>query len=237
MLGKQAGRTLFMGAAVVIAIGAGVGAGRLPIWDQIAHRTSQATQGSAVHAAAATTRGQAFQPIGAGRAASQGLKVHGWWTIKVLDHGRVVINRQFENSLVTNAVNGNGGDTALALLLGREDTAGPWKLDTADPNGALIFVLSSASNAPENGPLNIDADNLEPGHVILSGQYTPSTTVTIAAVNTFLFLCGNSTAPANCTSTALANQTNFTSAALVPANQVTVNGGQVVQIKVDFSFS
>ncbi len=236
MLGKQAGRTLLGAAAVLICVGAGVGAGRLPIWDQLAHRVASGSRAS--HTVLGTTGSSAFAPVGASRVAMQGLKVHGWWTIKVLDHGRLVINRQFENSLVTgtNASGQPGGDSALSELLTRGHTGGPWKLDTGDPNGAVIFVLSSAPNAPENGPLNVDGASTE-GHVILSGQYTPNSTVTIASVNTFVFLCSNSTTPVNCTSTAIASQFNFTSAALPPASQVTVNGGQVVQIKVDISFS
>ena len=233
MFSKQAGRTLLAGVAVVIAISAGVAAGRLPIWNQLGHNAT--VTGAAIDANRTGT--QALHGAGGHGLTGQGVRVHGWWTIKVLDHGRVLVDRQFENSLVTNNVNGLGGDTLLAELLGGQHSAGPWKLSTADPNNGLIFVLSSTTSSPENGPLAVDADNQVPGHVILSGQYTPAGTVTIASVNTFVFMCGNTTLPLNCTNTAIANQLSFTSASLPAANQVTVNGGQVVQIKVDISFS
>jgi len=212
-------------AAGLLCVGAGVGVGRLPAWGQLGAKAAPATGARALHATSAH-----------GTAPVQGVKVHGWWTITVLDRGRLVSTRQFENSLLTVNQIGNGGDTVLANLLTRQYSMGPWQLYATDAGGALLFQLSSASDIGlqgVNGPLTVSGGT--PGHVILTGTFTAGGAISIGKVSTSVSLCTSATAPASCVNYFGDFFFNFTSATL--GSPVAVANGQIVQVKVDISFS
>src|SRR5437868_2340723 len=70
-----------------------------------------------------------------------------------------------------------------------------------------------------------------PGHVILSGNYTAGSSISIGKVATSVSLCVAATAPASCVNYFNDFFFNFTSATL--GSPVAVASGQIVQVKVD----
>lgn len=213
--GKRRSRVLMFAAAGLLCVGAGFGVGRLPALNQLI----QAAPVSAVSSQAANHRA-------AGPAL--GVSVHGWWTIKVLDRsGRQVSESQFENALSTGFL--NGGHALLAGLLTRAYTMGPWELLASWTGGSLKL-----GSAPDDGN-NLTVNGATLGHVILSGNYTATADISITQVSTFGFLCANTIAPSNCTSAFNTYFFGFTGTTL--ASPVAVANGQIVQLKVDISFS
>jgi hypothetical protein len=173
------------------------------------------------------------------RAGQEALKVHGIWDLAVYKpDGELVASSHFHNDLITVNQAANGGDVTLADLLTGTYAMGPWQLYAADPNGAALFQLSSAADIGlqgVNGPLSVSAAT--PGHVILSGMWTAGSNVTVGRVSTSVSLCGNTTAPASCVNYFGDFFYGFTRTTLALANQVSVANGQILQIKVDISFS
>ena len=217
--GKRPRRTLAFAVAGLLCVGAGVGVGRSAVFDQLGKvgRVTTASQSQANHHTAA--------PV-------QSVAVHGRWTIKVFDQNRLLSERQFENALVTGS--GGGGDAAIARLLTRQDPMGPWLLAASDAGGGSLFQLSNAADHSVQGPLTVDGATI--GHVILSGNYTAGANISIGRVATFVSLCTSSaTSPDACVNYFGSYLFNFTSATL--ASPVAVANGQIVQVKVDISFS
>ncbi len=219
--GKRTGRVLMFVAAGLLSVGVGVGVGRLSAWGQL------------VKAGPAGTH--AIQAAGGNSAVgAQGVKVHGWWTIKVLDRGHLVAERQFENSLVA-----GGGDSLLADLLTHQYTMGPWFVDAFQTDGQ-IFELTNAADVADRRQLTVNGAT--PGHVILSGTYTPATANSIGRVATGAYGCPPDIASSSCVNSWLSTRFNFTSTTIttgtppVPA-PIAVAAGQIVQVTVDISFS
>jgi len=212
--GKRTGRVLMFVAAAALCVGAGVAAGRLPVWGLVA----KAAPAHAVH------YGQ--------KAAAQGITVHGWWTIKVFDGSRLVREQQFENALSTQF--GNGGHAVLTGLLTRQYVAGPWQVTVhaTKTGGTEDFALSSAADFAANGPLAVNDVN---HHTVLTGNYTAKADISIATVATYLYPCGASVTPAACVNVNGSYLFAFTNADVTP--NVAVSSGQIVQVKVDISFS
>jgi hypothetical protein len=208
--GNGTGRVLMFVAAAALCVGGGVAAGRLPVWGLIA----KAAPAHVAHS------GQ--------KATAQGITVHGWWTIKVFNGSGLVQERQFENALSIQAT--NGGDAALTALLTRQAVAGPWELlvDTT----TVDHVLYSAADQAGDGQLAV---NDVGRHTVLTGSFTARADISIASVWTFLFVCGPSVTPAACINRTGSHTFAFTNADVSP--NVTVSSGQIVQVKVDISFS
>jgi hypothetical protein len=170
-------------------------------------------------------------PSSVGKASGHGIAVHGWWTLNVFDKGRLVDARQFENSLVTGYT--NGGDVVLADLLTRTYPMGPWQVDVGEQGGGS-FSLSSSADHPVNGPLTVSGST--PGHVVLHGNYTPSSSVVLTTVGTEVSMCQqNTTAPASCVNYFGDYFFSFTGTTLT--TPLSVANGQQVQVTVDISFS
>jgi len=224
MVAQRLGQAVALVAVALICVGGGIGLGRLPIWNRLAN-APRAMPAPLPQAVAANDRSP-----------NQRIKVHGSWTIKVLDKGRLVTERRFENALLTVNTIGNGGDTVLANLLTRLYTMGPWQLYAIALDGSLLFQLSSAADIAQqnvNGPLTVSGGT--PGHVKLSGTFTAGASINIGKVSTSVSLCPSSTAPASCVNYFGDFFFNFTSTTLsVP---VPVANGQEVQVSVDISFS
>src|SRR5438874_2634859 len=111
--GKHIGRVLAFVAAAILCVGAGVAVGRLPIGSLLA-KTAPAAQ--------AVDSGSSEAVYSGLKGTQQGVTVHGWWTIKVVDKGRVVSERQFENALVSS------GAAELASLLTGQKVGGHWNV-------------------------------------------------------------------------------------------------------------
>src|ERR1700682_630027 len=183
-------------AAGVLCVVSGVAVGRLPAW-------GQSVKTAPVTAASQTTNQHKAAPV-------QGITVHGWWTIKVLDRsGRLVASRQFENALTTGTYS---GDQLLALLLTRQKSMGPWELLAFYANSASAVTLGSAPDEVSN----LTVSGATPGHVILSGSYQAAADISFNRVLTGMYICGPSPAPASCATVAGSGYSSFTSTNLSP---------------------
>ncbi len=216
--GKRPRRALVFAAAGLLCVGAGVGVGRSPALNQL-------IKAAPVSAASSQANQHKGVPV-------QGVTVHGWWTIKVFDRNRLLSERQFENALVTGFT--NGGDVVIARLLTRQSPMGPWLLSASDAGGGQLFQLSNAADHAVQGPLVVSGATA--GHVILSGNYTATANISIGEVGTQVSECTSAaTSPDSCVNYFGSFLFSFTNATL--ASPVAVANGQIVQIKVDISFS
>jgi hypothetical protein len=206
-------------AAGLLCVGAGVGVGRLPALNQL-------IKAAPVSAASSQANQHRGVPV-------QGVTVHGWWTIKVFDRNRLLSERQFENALVTGS--NDSGDVVIARLLTRQSPMGPWLLSAFDAGGGTrLFQLSNAADHAVQGPLAVSG--FASGHVILSGTYTAAANISIGTVATQVSQCQSpTTSPDACVNYFGSYIFSFTSATL--GSPVAVSNGQIVQIKVDISFS
>jgi hypothetical protein len=174
------------------------------------------------------------QPSGA---PGGGIKVHGHWIIDLRNpDGTLATHREFENSLMPS------GAAALASNLAHQIVTGTWSI-------ALQGTVCSASycNIYEDldtfasGPdvfkgLSVSAATSGPssGSLVLIGNLIAPASGTVTAVSTYLRTCSSGVvAPADCTYGSDALDNVFTS-----TNQnITVIGGQLVQVTVVISFS
>lgn len=212
-----------------------------------------------------------------GKAAPQGIKVHGHWIIDVRNpDGTVAEHRDFQNSLEDNGL-------SLANILAGRWTAGEWALLTihyADndpsPCGQATCVLSqfadgmfvnAVHDSCANGGgfqcfsgLNVAVGTFAKGNgvgysLIVSGQFTASSTGTIGRVSATLANCAPSsgtglsaTPPSNCASRTnldasvvpgkapgAYNVSGFSGTAL--ASPVQVTAGQTVALSVTYTFN
>ena len=174
---------------------------------------------------------------------TEGVKVHGRWTIEVRNSdGSLVSHHEFENDLIR-----TGGGSILSLLLARQAAPGYWtvKLFEGNPNSGgpclssttpvpctldepgTDFARSHSTNlvldAPETGP--------NTRSVVLSGSVAAQRDGIIDGVVSVLQRCPAAASPSpQC----FGADHNF-SLARPPA--VDVKTGQIIQVKVVFSFS
>jgi hypothetical protein len=191
--------------------------------------SSALPKGTAGGVARADTTQQASQ---VGKAPSEGIQVHGHWTIDVKNpDGTVVTHKEFENSLTS-----SGAAIISSLLLGQA---------SAFPGGWVIF-LSTTANA---------------GNILWECDYIPAVPVTAGnppvATSSFLLTCsipnaaagkivnvqtalnycqGSSFSPASCDN-ADQIQSTFTNANLTSAQQTKVQAGQTLSVSVEISFA
>jgi hypothetical protein len=206
--GNGTGRVLMFVAAAALCVGGGVAAGRLPVLGLIA----KAAPAQVAHS------GQ--------KATAQGITVHGWWTIKVFSGSRLVREKQFENALTTDS---NGGSAALTALLAGHYTTGPWGVVVRSTSDT--YYLYSAGGPQDQSLAVNDVGH----HTVLTGSFTSRGDISIASVGTLLYLCGRSSSPDSCSSQVAIRIFSFTNADVSP--NLAVSSGQIVQVKVDISFS
>lgn len=193
-------------------------------------------------------------------AQGEGVKVHGQWTIDVRNEdGTIVSHDEFHNDLVVTVA---AGPSALAGLLSRrrvagnwwmyvsnaDFTAGPCRLSVVDLSYPCAITEALPVNAPSPSDppyvvrtltLNVPmapAFDLATGTIELEGVVRSVTASRIERVATGLETCSAAMLTAQCVaSSSSAVQQEFTARTLpVP---VVVGAGQIVQIKVIFSFS
>src|SRR5712692_7791334 len=64
----------------------------------------------------------------------QGIQVHGWWTISVLNpDGTLVRHTEFENALQSGT-----GDLMLAQILGAQTSIGAWEVNVSPGGGTGV---------------------------------------------------------------------------------------------------
>ena len=194
-------------------------------------------------------RGQANPtPVAAAekKGSAEGIKVHGHWTIEIRNpDGTLESRREVENALVVWTA---GGQTLLAGLLANyysdpiwlvnlygPDVAGgaagpclhegspnPWPCSIAEPRAPLTGT-EIFKNLVVGLPLQGGQQHRPEGTVELSGSATAALDGSIARVASGWFV------------TARNHFGDFTSKSLAPA--IEVRAGQVIQVKVVFSFS
>lgn len=161
-------------------------------------------------------------------AQTSGIEVHGHWTITVREpDGTLVSRTEFQNALV------HSGQNSLALLLDGSILAQYWRVELAAPSGGTEPCTDSATDLPcivTNGPTTMTSEfqNLSVGTdvsvtmTILEGQATAANTTAIGSVGTFMVSNHGTTR-------------EFTRKEL--AAPPAVQAGQIVQVRVEFSFS
>ena len=187
---------------------------------------------------------------------SEGIKVHGHWIIEVRDpDGTLVSRREFDNAL------SGGGGRILANILGRENSAGRWRIRLLgstsanqaclDASGGVASCEIGEPNDPFGDPTNpafephlftnltlaAPGDSTGPGlnKLTLTGNATAQRDGVISRVLTGLSLCPSDTAPDSCAVDFTAFFFTFT--ATVLATPESVVAGQQILATVELTFS
>jgi hypothetical protein len=135
-------------------------------------------------------------------AQSEGIKVHGRWTIDVRQpDGTLVSHREFENALLVSREGSTVGNVILARILGRELSLGNWHIYLGSDNQSDPAPCINSAMAPAivdgffggNGPGRLQNVCMisEVGSSISSSQIG---TLTVSVVGAQLVLTGTATA-------------------------------------------
>ena len=118
---------------------------------------------------------------------SEGITVHGHWTIEIKNpDGTLVERHEFENAL------GEAGPLFLSAFLGRQWSPGLWNVKLTLPPGGSTQdsfcgpTLNYCLLSEENGNLDVRRDQ---GVVVLSGSYTLPADRTFVGARTELTAC------------------------------------------------
>ncbi len=170
---------------------------------------------------------------------TEGIKVHGHWTITVRNaDGSVASRNEFENSLSSGT-----GNAALVQILGRTMTPGLWNINviTVDSAGLeqIQALYESASTAPVGAStfkgllVLADATGLHLSGTV-KAAIGPATGV-IGGVNTMVFACPATATPATpCSDTGLSYR-QITLRFLNP--EIPIQRNQSIDVAVTISFS
>jgi hypothetical protein len=161
-------------------------------------------------------------------AQSEGIKVHGQWTIDIRNtDGSLASHHEFKNAL------DSFGATALAQMLGRQTVTGVWGVSLWQI-ACVIGEVGSTDPEAQFKTLTVTVPTAGPnaGKLVLSGNATAEADGDIAQVGTGIGLCGANTAPAACT--------RFRDIPFTAHNfpsPIVVLAGQIIQVTVVISFS
>lgn len=209
-------------------------------------------------AGAAEEGGGHVQPVGSTSAAAggdeaaaggedQNIRVHGHWTITVLDpDGSVVERREFDNSLLS------AGAQKLTQLLGREQSVGHWSLYAGSQGGlevcenpvgtptSICFIDEATDPTFGNNrfkTLTLTVASGAPFSLTLSGSLIAQRSGTINGVDTAVLGCTSATTPDDCATglNPVGASIQVTSSNVSPVVPVVL--GQQVVISVEISFS
>lgn len=176
---------------------------------------------------------------------NEGIKVHGSWTIDVLEQdGTLVSHTEFENALETT------GSDLLSSVLGHDAGLGKWYLflDGVLGDRPCNTSLGIGSNCSiqegvfgpfpnSTGGLLVEAPTTgtNAGKLVISGAIDAANDSNITTVETTVYSCATTSTPAEYLTCGSGASTPFTSASLSPT--VAVLEGQSIQINVVISFS
>jgi hypothetical protein len=170
---------------------------------------------------------------------SEGIKVHGHWTIEVKNpDGTLASRTEFENALVPI------GRVTLMMVLTRNKTVGLWLVQLAGPQpcvaGPCITVEGAYSGGLSAGWFkNLTVGFGPGGTIVLSGTVIAGQTSTITNVSAWLNSCADTEAPgaltAACTGQGFLATSQFASTNL--ASPISVSAGQQILVTVNISFS
>jgi hypothetical protein len=165
---------------------------------------------------------------------SEGIAVHGDWTIDVLNaDGSLDRRAEFSNALQV-----GGAEGIVRLLAGERSSGGNFTIALGDflgegpcpsdsDNLCLIEVVGSVV---EDGGL--------PDTLRLSGSTVVEEDSGIFRVITSFQTCGSGTSPSECAALGYATDVSgLTIKHLAPEEEVPVFAGQIVQVQVDISFT
>jgi hypothetical protein len=177
---------------------------------------------------------------------SEGIKVHGHWTITVRDpDGGIVSRRDFENALISDDYGGNG---LLAALLTRNVTTGLWtvSLNASTGPSACVVVGGDGDGTPvpcevaeRYGQLTLTRPT--PTTIQLTGEtrVNNSAATFVDSVNTLITACVATQAPQQCApgEAGYVPVAAFFFSGRVLSPAIAIRPNQVIQFTVVFSFS
>jgi len=152
---------------------------------------------------------------------SEGIRVHGDWTITIRNEdGSVASRHEFSNALQS-----SGGSSLAGVLAGRQ-TPGRWRVELVDSAGGICGGLCLFGQGIEL------AVNVTSGTLQLTGSKKATLGGGVVAVATAMEICSNTIAPASCTGGPLSGFTSKTLNAPIP-----VQANQTIDVTVAISFS
>ena len=162
---------------------------------------------------------------------SEGIKVHGRWTIDILNpDGSLVSHYEFENAFANHL----GGSTFMNGVLSRSKRVGNWQISLAGSpacyaNGAPCWIVEPGTPI-EGGVLSVATPTTGPnaGKFVLSGSTTAPRAAQISVVQT-----GTDDCPA--VGTCTVSSFGFTQKVLTAP--IDLAEGQIIQVTVVISFS
>ena len=164
---------------------------------------------------------------------SEGIKVHGHWTIDILNpDGSLVSHHEFENAFANHL----GASTFMNGVLARTKRVGHWQVGLGGSpacyaNGAPCWIVEPGTPY-EGGVLSVATPATGPnaGKFVLSGSTTAPRATQIDIVQTTTDDC-----PAAVGSTCTAGSFGFTQKSLT--TPIDLAEGQIIQVTVVISFS
>lgn len=171
---------------------------------------------------------------------SEGVTVHGHWTIDVTEaSGSLVSTSQFDNSFV--------GASRLAAILARSSGVGHWMLSAAAPGGSPPCEITGLANPcwiTEIPPvqanyfdgLSVELIGATANQLRLSGTAVASRDGDITNVASFIQLCGPEVASQDVSSCTSGQSDVFSAKDLGSTDSVSVISGQSINLTVVFTF-
>lgn len=171
---------------------------------------------------------------------SEGIKIHGDWTIVIRDaDGRVASRHQFRNQYF-------GANGLLPRVLKHEATVGEWVIsmqggaclnDSGAPANCIITQTpaggSGVANVFPNLTLSIPGSGPSAGQLVLTGSARAARAATLVTVGTFVVECPGTVAATSCTGP---HGQTFTQKSISHLN-VAVLPNQTIDVTVAISFS
>ena len=189
----------------------------------------------------------AFNQPASNDGSSEGIKVHGHWTIEVREpDGRLVNRREFDNALT------DGGRRSLSQILNRLATIGSWQVllfnttssnqpcvNSSNEMAACSIVEASDSHSPasnyfKNLVITNPSQGVNAGNLVLTGTATASRTGAVDEVQTLLHFCSITETTANCPGGTTIGFTRFSRTNLDSA--ISVQEGQLIVVEVIIEF-
>jgi hypothetical protein len=192
---------------------------------------------------ATAARAQAQAPSDPG---ADSIGVHGRWTIEVSESdGTRVARHEFNNALAS--------QRSLLLALSRQNTPGYWVVYIDDfYGGASPCGASTPCALQEPGHTSVFSGTTKfvvlsvslegspvPDKLVLQGTFAATATGQISEVETQLSNCPNTSTPASpCSSSGNILTTHrMASTGPPPVGPIPVNAGQIIQVRVEITFS
>jgi hypothetical protein len=173
---------------------------------------------------------------------SEGIAVHGHWTVDVLNpDGSLAEHREFENSFTT------AGKEVFTNIIARQSVTGRYSIvfngtptnPCLENNNNAVCSIAEAVETINSTAYFKNLTVTKSGaagnaKLVLSGSATIANTTSISGVGTDLGFCNATVSPANCANTASNTVYAITWATLSPT--IAVQAGQQVQVTVEISF-